>query len=358
MYKIALVIVTFLLVVLANSPQAHAASTDAMEPGTKFRGKLVTNPTKSDRPVTAQRLLDPATATVNGTSVSVYDVWFDMVGDTDGDGYYHQFDVNFDIDTLYSSQRIYVIGELHGGTSQVLFQTDPYTLTGNSGSDSYQARVLLTDGYPSDQYELSLTVYDADTHAQLLHYDGQNNYQLATLYLEDSSRESAAMDNVSVYELGFELSSDLDGDGYFTEIAVDLDADAPGQQRWVYARISLIDPHNDWTEIKTSNDFLLQDYSSNDHYYTRLSLDYGFDPARYRLAVQIYDANSGSLLITSMSPSSTPLHMESIDWDNDAYVVVIEEEYYASGSGGSTSLFLLVMLSLFLLANRYRKSVK
>lgn len=358
MYKIALVIVTFLLVVLANSPQAHAATTDTVEAGAKFRGKLVSNPGKSERPVTTQKLIDPNTATVNGTSVAVYDVWFDMLGDTDGDGYYHQFDVNFDLDTLYSHQRVYVIGKLHGNTSQVLFQTEPYTLNGDSGSDSYQARVLLTDGYPSGQYELSLTVYDADSHAQLLHYDSQDNYRLASLYLEDSSRESAAMDNISVYELGFELSSDLDGDGYFTEIAVDLDADAPGQQRWVYARISLIDPRNDWTEIKTSNDFLLQDYSSNDRYYTRLSLDYGFDPARYRLAVQIYDANSGSLLLTSTSPGSTPLHMESIDWDNDVYVVVVEEEYYASGSGGSTSLFLLVMLSLFLLVNRYRKSVK
>ncbi|NIQ10086.1 MAG: hypothetical protein GWO08_09960, partial [Gammaproteobacteria bacterium] len=75
-------------------------------------------------------------------------------------------------------------------------------------------------------------------------------------------------------------------------------------------------------------------YSSSDRYYTRITLDYGFDPNRYQLAVQLYDANSGSLLLTSTTPASTALHMESVDWDNDEYVVVVEEEYYASGSGG------------------------
>ncbi|RLT92095.1 choice-of-anchor H family protein [Ketobacter sp.] len=366
MYKIALIIVTFLLVVLASAPQAQAMPQAATppDPNSKFRGKIISNPAKPAADFTAHALAAPTAlnSATTTASVSVYDVWFDLQGDHDGDGYYHQFDVNFDIDTLRSSQRIFVVGELqgelHGEHQQTLFQTEVYTIYGTSGNDTYQARVLLTDGYPSDQYALSLSIHDADTGAELLHYSSADNPQLADLYLEDSSRESAALHSISIYELAFDLSGDQDRDGYFTDITVEVDADAPGQSRWVYARISLIDPHDYWREIHTSQDFRLQDYSSQDRYMSRLSLDYGFDPARYQLAVQLYDADSGNLLITTTSPLATPLHMESQDWDNDAYRVVVEEEYYATASGGSVGLFFLLMLGLLLLAGRWRKSSK
>ncbi|MEE2729902.1 MAG: choice-of-anchor H family protein [Pseudomonadota bacterium] len=368
MYKIALIIVTFLLVVLASAPQAQAQAQTQVQPQTasspdpnsKFRGKIISNPAKPAADLTANALATPTAlnTTATTTSVSVYDVWFDLQGDHDGDGYYHQFDVNFDIDTLRSSQRIFVVGELQGEHQQTLFQTEVYTIYGASGNDTYQARVLLTDGYPSDQYTLSLSIHDADTGAELLHYSNTDNPQLADLYLEDSSRENAALHSISIYELAFDLSGDQDRDGYFTDITVEVDADAPGQSRWVYARISLIDPHDHWREINTSQDFRLQDYSSQDRYLSRLSLDYGFDPARYQLAVQLYDADSGNLLITTTSPLATPLHMESQDWDNDAYSVVVEEEYYSAASGGSVGLFFLLMLGLLLLVGRWRKSSK
>ena len=358
MYKVALIIVTFLLVVLANSPKAHAAEAGSIVTNhSKVSGNIITNPNKSDTEFSARSMSAPSAATATLTEVSVYDVWFDMEGDTDGDGYFHQFSINFDIDTAFSSQRIYVKGELHGTTSQPLFQTAPYDLSGDSGNDSYQAKVLLTEGYPSGQYALTLSIYDADSEQLLLQYDAQDRIHLGELYLESGDYESAALDSISVYELRFELSEDYDGDGYFTEIAVDLDADAPGQQRWVYARISLIDSFNQWTTINTSDAFRLDDYSANDRYYTRVDLDHGFDPDHYRLAVEIFDANSGNLLLTTTSPSNTLLKMESNDWDNDAYVVV-EEEYYASASGGSTGIFLLLMLSLLLIVSRMKKSTK
>ncbi|NIQ10085.1 MAG: hypothetical protein GWO08_09955, partial [Gammaproteobacteria bacterium] len=74
--------------------------------------------------------------------------------------------------------------------------------------DSYQARILLTDGYPSDRYELSLTIYDADTDTVLQNYDNYDDSRLGDLYLEDSSRESAATNSLSIYEMSFELNGD------------------------------------------------------------------------------------------------------------------------------------------------------
>jgi len=364
MYKTAITIVTALLVILASHTEANAASLDSTSSntsttssnnGAKVRGTLTGNPDKTESNINIRSLNSYGSS---APAVSVYDIWFNMTADSDGDGYYHQFDISFDIDTNVSSQRIYVTGELHGSTSQVLFQTDPYTLSGSSGSDTYQVRVLLTDGYATDQYELALNIYDADSGALLLQYDGVDDYRLNNLYLEDSSRESAYSAALSMYELSFELSNDLDGDGYYTDLAVQFDADAPGQQQWVYARISLLDSYGQWYEIKQTAAFMLNDYSSSDRYATRIMLDYGFAPDRYQLAIELYDADTNSLLLTSTSPQGTPVKVESADYDNAYYSVTVEESYYASGSGGSLDICMLVALVLVALVVGRRKSNK
>lgn len=344
MYKIAFVIVAGLLVILASNPQAQAATSTNVNAGSKFSGKIISNPDKGNSIAVARGFSAQAYGS-NSNPVSVYDVWFSMLEDSDGDGYYHQFAVNFDIDTVYSQQEIYVVGELSAASQQILFQTEPYTLNGDSGNDSYQADVLLTDGYPSDQYELILSVYDADSGTLLLRYDGSHNSQLGRLYLEDNGWESVAQQGITLYQLSFELSGDQDGDGYYTDLSVELDADAPGQERWVYTRISLIDPYGNWNAISTSSAFALHGYNSSDRYTTHAVLDYGFDPATYQLGIEIYDANTEVLLLTNTTPLSTPVNMESTDWDADEYYeVYVEEEYSASGSGGSTSALLLLLL--------------
>ena len=347
MYKIAFVIVTLLLVILANSPQAQAANSLGDNATSKFSGKIVNNPDKANS-IAVARGFSAQTYSSNSSPVGFYDVWFNMLEDSDGDGYYHQFEVNFDIDTVFSYQEIYVIGELAAASQQILFQTEPYTINSNSGNDSYQASVLLTDGYPSDQYELTLSVYDAETNALLLQYDAGHNSQLGQLYLEDNGRESVAQQGITLYQLSFEVSGDLDGDGYYTDLSVELDADAPGQQRWIYTRISLINPYGSWTTINTSATFALHGYDSSDRYTTHAVLDYGFDPATYQLGIEIYDAETEALLLTSTTPLSTPLNMESTDWDHNYedgdYEVYVEEEYYASGSGGSAGVLMLLLL--------------
>lgn len=353
MYRFAIAVVAFLILVMANHPQAMAAELNQSN-GTKTKAKQITNPNKTESGLNTRALNFSGASYDSAQSVSVYDVWFDMQEDSDGDGYYHRFDVNFDIDTVYNSQTIYVIAEITGSTSQTLFQTEPYTLNGNSGNDSYQVNVLLTEGYPAAQYELTLRIYDAANNELLLQYGAQDNNALYNLYLEDSSQEAFAGSSLSMYELAFELSEDYDADGYYTELAVSFDADTPGDNQWVYARVSLIDPYGQWRTIRTSSAFLLSGYNSSDRYSAHIVLDYGFDPETYQLAVELYDADNHNLLLTSTTPLSTPLHLESTEWD-DSYSVIVEEEYYASASGGSTGMLMLtVLLALLILKRRYK----
>lgn len=227
MYKIPFIVVTLLLAILANHPQAHAAAADTAittiqntATGSKTKGQLVNNPgkTESTRHTRALSYQDASYSTHG--SVSLYDIWFDMKSDIDGDGYYHRFDISFDLDTRYNSQTIYVIAELNGLTTQTLFQTTPYTLYGNSGNDSYQANILLTDGYPPHQYSLTLSVFDASNDERLLTYNTLDHNGSNTLNLEDSQYESINNHRLSLYELSYELRADYDSDGYYTVSAV------------------------------------------------------------------------------------------------------------------------------------------
>lgn len=356
MYKLAIAIVTLLLIILSGHPTAQAATIDQQGSGTKVSSQLTNNPNKVAAPLNS-RSLNAASYHSGVPEVRIYDAWLDMRADSDGDGYHHLFDITFDIDSIANGHSIYVIGELQGSSRQILFRTDPYTVNGGSGEDTYQVRVLLTDGYPPGQYQLILHVYDANSNNLLITYDGLDNHRLNNLFLEDSSWEGVHTDALSLYQLNFELSQDWDADGYYSRLTLQFDADAPGQLRWVYARISLIDPWGQWIVIRNSADFAIEDYSDNDRYQATIDLDYGIAAAGYQLAVELYDADTHTLLLTSTTPEYSPIQLESSEYE-ESYGVIVEEEYYVSGSGGSFGVWSLLMMLMIVLTLRRQRSNK
>ncbi len=356
--KKPVLILLFLLPALAAS-QGLRAEENAQQ---KFAGKVIANP---DRPAPDASDNPPATtlnsaaatfttAALSAADISLYNAWLDFTRDDDGDGYYHQFNVNFDLDTRLSSASVYVTGQLNNGASTPLFRTDPFTLRGATGSDSYQATVLLTDGYPSTQYALTLRVYDAQTNALLATYGPGYDSDLAQLYLEDVNREAAYSNDLQLFQLDFTLSSDSDGDGYYTQADIRFDADAPGRIQSLYGKLYLIDRHGQWLYLKDTGSFTVSNYSHSDAIYTGFGLNSGFDPQRYRLGIELYDAYTHNLLLTSTTPDSAPVRMESADYDNGYYV----EEYYGDDdhhSGGSVQWLLLGGLALLVLRRTRRK---
>ncbi len=345
MQKAAIILVTMLILILASHSQAETNGADAA-PQQKTQGKLIRNPNKPE-PNSTNSSTRAATFSAAQQTISLYDVWYDLITDNDGDGYYQKLHINFDLDTAYSEYPIYVVAEI-GSQSQTLFQTDPYNLNGNSASDSYQATVLLTEGYPSSYYDLVFKVYDADNHQLLAQFSSQNNDLFEPLYLEDATLDSN-LEDVSLYSLAYDLSEDWDHDGYYTKINLQFDADAPNQQRWIYAELFLVDEYGQWHELASTQPFQIAHYNSQDAYQTSVSLNSGFSPQSYQVAVRIYDGYTHSLLLTTIAPSGSYADMESIDWDNDNWsedetVIVEEEYYYASGSGGSMGLGIFVAL--------------
>ena len=346
--KKPLIITLFSTLVLASQ---HGKVMAGETPVAKFAGATVTNPQRAESANTDGNDSQGKMAAKyigNGNSVGVYDIWFDQHTDNDGDGYHSKFKLFFDIDSRYTNHRIYVTGQINNGASTPLFRTDPFVVSGETGNDTYSATVLLTDGYPSDQYDLTLRIYDAQSNALLLTWGPQQDGQMSQLFLEDAERDAVSNADLQVFEFAYTLHSDQDGDGYFTEADVRIDADAPQQSRAVYASLFLIDRGNNWIPLRNSSVVTVSGYSAADAIRMDFALDSGFDPQRYRLGVQLHDAYNHNVLVTATTPDSAPARMESVDYDGSVYVV--EEEYYYEEeyehSGGATGLVLIAGIVL------------
>ena len=320
----------------------HAVADE--QPAAKILIAAANNPQRIEAPADPEATPQVKAVTKyigNGDTVGVYDVWFDMQTDNDGDGYYSKFKLNFDIDSRYNNHRIYVTGHLNNEASTPLFRTDPFSISGETGNDTYSATVLLTEGYPSSQYDLTLRIYDAQTNSLLLTWGPVQDGRMSQLFLEDSARDAVSSADVQVFELAYTLRDDRDGDGYFTSADVRIDVDAPYQSRSIYASLFLIDHHNNWIPLLDSTTTNINGFSNTDALRVDFVLDSGFDPQRYRLGAQIYDAWNHNLLVTATSPESTPLHMESIEYDTNGYY-----DDHHSRSGGATGIVLLAGLAL------------
>lgn len=314
-------------------------------PTAKFSGETVTNPNRAnDADATLEGQAKMAAKYIaGGDTVGIYDIWFAEQSDQDGDGYHSKFKAFFDIDSRYSNHRIYVTGQLSGNNTTPLFRTDPFTVSGETGNDTYSTTVLLTSGYPSGQYDLTLRVYDAQSNALLLTWGPQQDGQMSQLFLEDASRDAVSNADLQVFEFAYTLHTDHDGDGYFTEADVRIDVDAPQQARHIYASLFLVDQYDHWIPLRDSPVVSVSGYSAADRIHMDFVLDSGFDPQHYRLGAQIFDADSHNLLLTTTTPSSAPARMESGEYDRDYYHD--EDDHYDDDhSGGSTGLVLLTGL--------------
>lgn len=327
-----------------------------VSPAAKFAGEITINPQRTETGETPDGTINAKAAAkyiASGNSVGIYDIWFTEQQDNDGDGYHSRFKLFFDIDSRYTNHRIYVTGQLDNGTSTPLFRTDPFVVSGATGNDTYSATVLLTDGYPSAQYDLTLRVYDAQSNALLLTWGPQQDGRMSQLFLEDAGRDQVSNADIQVFEFAYTLHTDNDRDGYFTAADVRIDVDAPQQTRRLYASLFLIDQSDSWIPLRNSGVVTVTGYSNADAIRINFGLDNGFTPQRYRLGVQLHDAYSHNLLLTATTPSSTPARMESLDYDNSYYVV--EEVYYEERhhAGGATGL--VVLAALMTLWHRRKK---
>ncbi len=102
----------------------------------------------------------------------------------------------------------------------------------------------------------------------------------------------------SIYDVGTELISDQDGDGFYHRFSVRIDADTYFDSAWVYARLYVSYEGGPWSWYATSEDYRISGDSSLDSFVIETELADGFPPGYYDVRVELYDADYGDYLLS------------------------------------------------------------
>jgi len=133
----------------------------------------------------------------------IYDSYVTLTADIDYDGYYSSFTLEFDVDTIYQSAPIYAV--IYTSTSEEFtpfYTTNVYNIYGDNTQDAIIIENDLVTGFPSNEYELMVVIYDADTDEVLAVSDGTDDADLAYLSLESENYEYVETVEVVVVEHG------------------------------------------------------------------------------------------------------------------------------------------------------------
>lgn len=133
----------------------------------------------------------------------IYDSYVTLTADIDYDGYYSSFTLEFDVDTIYQSAPIYAV--IYTSTSEEFtpfYTTNIYNIYGDNTQDAIIIENDLVTGFPSNEYELMVVIYNADTDEVLAVSDGTDDADLAYLSLESENYEYVETVEVVVVEHG------------------------------------------------------------------------------------------------------------------------------------------------------------
>ncbi|MGI9265013.1 MAG: choice-of-anchor H family protein [Gammaproteobacteria bacterium] len=122
----------------------------------------------------------------------VYEARTRLFDDFDGDGHYSYLRVSFDIDTSYFEADVYVRLFLRGsnGAWNLIYHSEEFSIFGSSGNDEYEVETELVAGFPPDDYDVMIEVYEGFYGELVAEYGPADTSSLSYLPLEDVSFDS------------------------------------------------------------------------------------------------------------------------------------------------------------------------
>ncbi|MBZ9612265.1 choice-of-anchor H family protein [Rheinheimera maricola] len=150
------------------------------------------------------------------------------------------------------------------------------------------------------------------------------------------------------------LSGDLNDNGYYHRLEIELDADTSLPYQQVFAEFSLWPGYGAERVYYTSSVFELYGQSADDWLAIDTVLEHQFAADDYLLTVRLFDAASGYLLaeISGFDDSSLD-YIPLEDYSRDSYIRGSVEV-----SAGSTGILLFSALCLLLWQRRYVSNIK
>jgi hypothetical protein len=131
----------------------------------------------------------------------IYDSWVTLDHDIDYDGYYSRFTLEFDADTIYTNAPVYAVVYL--GNNDIydsIHVSSVFDIYGEDSSDSFVLENTLISGFPPQEYDLLIELYDAYTDTLVAFSDSYDDADLYMLSLESDDYEYRYEDTVVVVE--------------------------------------------------------------------------------------------------------------------------------------------------------------
>ncbi|AOE49629.1 hypothetical protein KS2013_907 [Kangiella sediminilitoris] len=158
-----------------------------------------------------------------------------------------------------------------------------------------------------------------------------------------NSTSKAAMGHLYLYDASVLLYGDDDGDGYYSQLRVDFDADAADDYYYdVYAELFIRRiGESQWTHYYTTDVFEIHYDDSSDEYSVTTRLNTGFPPDEYEVLIDLFEYGYSDIVDT-LGPFDdydlTNLYLEdktyeSIGGGSDTYVDNVKTEIFTDADG-------------------------
>ena len=158
-----------------------------------------------------------------------------------------------------------------------------------------------------------------------------------------------------IFDASTRLAFDDDGDGFFTRLELDFDADTVFAEAEVYAVIFLSLEGGPWTELTATDNFLNFGASSNDAYFVDADLVSGFPSGSYDVLIELYDTFDNAL-VAELGPEDSlalfdlPMEDQQVDILPGGTLIAVRQ-----GGGGAFGLAGLMALALATAAAQRRR---
>jgi hypothetical protein len=130
----------------------------------------------------------------------IFDAWVELFDDVDRDGYHTYFRVGFDVDTGHADADVYVKLFLRGanGVWNLFYESGVFPIFGTAGGDDYEVETELVAGYPRDDYDILIEVYDAYYDELVVEYGPAETSALSYVPLEDLASDGLVTPPVAI----------------------------------------------------------------------------------------------------------------------------------------------------------------
>jgi len=293
---------------------------------------------------------------------SIYDARVFLNRDIDGDGYYSEFDVVFDADTQFQSADVYGVLYIsrHGGPWEFYYETDVFQINGSDSDDDYTVTTTLNYNFPSAEYDILIDLYEYGYSGVAATISSAVDSDLYDVPLEDRSFEVSYASGFDIHDITTTLTTDRDGDGFFSSFNMSIDVDTVYAESLVYAQIYFLNEYNEWELEFTSSDVSIFSNSSNDSIDVDFHWQSGYPTRHYDFKVVVIDAFSQQRLFETgrnyAGLNALPLESSSVDNTANQPPVSFTNSTTSSGAGGGAFGSYAIILLCLLIAIRWLHS--